>query len=106
MSSATGSAVIAGATTTAATFYAFTGTGILFCMVSVLLLLPAMLAWSADHHQRRRTEPRFYLHSFGTRRLTALCMRHPLAAMGVGAALTLAALAASRHLTFDDSMAT
>ena len=120
MSSATGSAVIAGATTTAATFYAFTftgftglrqmglltGTGILFCMVSVLLLLPAMLAWSADHHQRRRTEPRFYLHSFGTRRLTALCMRHPLAAMSVGAALTLAALAASRHLTFDDSMAT
>ena len=120
MSSATGSAVIAGATTTAATFYAFTftgftglrqmglltGTGILFCMVSVLLLLPAMLAWSADHHQRRRTEPRFYLHSFGTRRLTALCMRHPLAAMSVGAALTLAALAASRHLSFDDSMAT
>ena len=120
MSSATGGAVIAGATTTAATFYAFTftgftglrqmglltGTGILFCMVSVLLLLPAMLAWSADHHQRRRTEPRFYLHSFGTRRLTALCMRHPLAAMGVGAALTVAALAASRHLTFDESMAT
>lgn len=120
MSSATGGAVIAGATTTAATFYAFTftgftglrqmglltGTGILFCMISVLLLLPAMLAWSADHHQRRRTEPRFYLHSFGTRRLTALCMRHPLAAMGVGAALTLAALAASRHLTFDESMST
>jgi predicted RND superfamily exporter protein len=120
MSSSTGGAVIAGATTTAATFYAFTftkftglrqmglltGTGILFCMVSVLLLLPAMLAWSADHHQRRRTEPRFYLHTFGTRRLTALCMRHPLAAMSVGAALTLAALAASRHLTFDESMAT
>jgi predicted exporter len=120
MSSSTGGAVIAGATTTAATFYAFTftgftglrqmglltGTGILFCMVSVLLLLPAMLAWSADHHQRRRTEPRLYLHSFGTRRLTALCMRHPLAAMGAGAALTLVALTASRHLTFDESMAT
>ena len=120
MSSATGGAVIAGAVTTAATFYAFTftgftglrqmglltGTGILFCMVSVLLLLPAMLAWSADHHQRRRTEPRHYIHSFGTRRLTALCMRHPLAAIGVGAALTLAALAASRRLTFDESMAT
>lgn len=119
MSTATGAAVIAGATTTAATFYAFTftgftglrqmglltGTGILFCMVSVLLLLPSLLAWSADHHQRRRTEPRLYLHSFGTRRLTALCMRRPVAAMAVGAALTLAALAASRHLTFDESMA-
>jgi predicted RND superfamily exporter protein len=120
MSSATGGAVVAGATTTAATFYAFTfteftglrqmglltGTGILFCMVSVLLLLPAMLAWSADHHERRRTEPRLFLHSFGTRRLTALCMRRPLAAMAAGAALTLVALAASRHLSFDDSMAT
>ncbi len=120
MSSATGGAVIAGALTTAATFYAFTftgftglrqmglltGTGILFCMVSVLLLLPAMLAWSADRTRRRRAEPRLFLHSFGTRRLTALCMRHPLAAMGAGAVLTLAALAASRQLTFDESMAT
>lgn len=119
MSSATGTAVIAGAVTTAATFYAFTftgftglrqmglltGTGILFCMLSVLLLLPAMLAWSADRGQRRRAEPRLFLHSFGTRRLTALCMRHPLAAMGVGAALTLAALAGARRLTFDESMA-
>jgi predicted exporter len=119
MSSATGGAVIAGAVTTAATFYAFTftgftglrqvglltGTGILFCMVSVLLLLPAMLAFSADRLKRRRAEPRLFLHSFGTRRLTALCMRHPLAAMGVGAALTAAALGASRHLTFDESMA-
>jgi uncharacterized protein len=120
MSSATGGAVVAGATTTAATFYAFTftgftglrqmglltGTGILFCMVSVLLLLPAMLAWSADREERRRGEPRLFLHGFGTRRLTALCMRHPLAAMAAGAALVLAALAASRHLSFDESMAT
>jgi predicted RND superfamily exporter protein len=120
MATATGSAVVAGALTTAATFYAFTfteftglrqmglltGTGILFCMVSVLLLLPAMLAWSADHHQRRRTEPRLFLFSFGTSRLTALCMRHPLAALAAGAALGVAALAASRSLSFDESMAT
>ena len=71
MCGASGRAVVAGAITTAATFYAFTfteftglrqmglltGTGILFCMTSVLLLLPAMLAWSEDHHQRRQTAP-------------------------------------------------
>ncbi len=32
-----------------------TGTGILFCATSVLILLPAMLAWSEDHHERRKT---------------------------------------------------
>jgi predicted RND superfamily exporter protein len=119
MSTATGGAVIAGAVTTAATFYAFTfteftglrqmglltGTGILFCMVTVLLLLPAMLAWNADHHQRRRTAPRLFLHSFGTQRLTAWCMRRPVAAMAAAAALTLLALLAARHLQFDESMA-
>ncbi len=119
MSTATGGAVIAGAVTTAATFYAFTfteftglrqmglltGTGILLCMVAVLLLLPAMLAWNADHHQRRRTAPRLFLHSFGTRRLTAWCMRRPVAAMAAAAALTVAALLAARHLQFDESMA-
>ena len=67
MCGACGRAVVAGAITTAATFYAFTfteftglrqmglltGTGILLCMTSVLLLLPAMLAWSEDHHAKR-----------------------------------------------------
>ena len=28
-----------------------------------------MLAWSEDHHQRRRTEPNLYLHSFGSQAL-------------------------------------
>jgi predicted RND superfamily exporter protein len=72
----------------------------------VLLLLPAMLAWSADHDERRRAAPRYVLHSFGTNRLTGACMRHPLAALAAGAALTVAALAVSRHLSFDESMAT
>lgn len=119
MSSSTGGAVIAGATTTAATFYAFTftqftglrqmgiltGTGILFCMLAVLLLLPSMLAWSADREARRRARPRLFLHSFGTSRLTAWCLRKPGSAIAAGAALTLGALLLSRHLTFDDSMA-
>ena len=66
MSGSSGRAVFIGAVTTAATFYAFTftdfvglrqigflvGTGILICLVSVLLLLPAMLAWADDRHAR------------------------------------------------------
>ncbi|HVT57792.1 MAG TPA: MMPL family transporter [Thermoanaerobaculia bacterium] len=120
MSGACGGAVIAGALTTAATFYAFTfteftglrqmglltGTGILFCMISVLLLLPAMLAWSADREVRRRAEPRLFLHSFGINRLTGLCMRHPVAAMAAALAVTALALAASFHVQFDESMKT
>ncbi len=119
MCGATGGAVIAGATTTAATFYAFTfteftglrqmglltGTGILFCMVAVLLLLPSMLAWGHDHAERRRTAPRLFLQGFGTRRLTALCMSRPRAALAVGALVTVAAVVAARHVTFDESMA-
>jgi predicted exporter len=118
MSSSTGGAVIAGATTTAATFYAFTftqftglrqmgvltGTGILFCMFAVLLLLPAMLAWSADRDSRRRGRSRLFLHSFGTFRLTAWCLRNPGAAIAAGAVVTVVALALSRNLAFDDSM--
>jgi predicted RND superfamily exporter protein len=115
-----GPAVMAGAITTAATFYAFTftdftglrqlglltGTGILLCMASVLVLLPAMLAWSEDHHRRRQTEPRLYLHSFGTNRLTALCMRHPVPALLAGAALTLLGLSLAFGIQFDESMRT
>jgi predicted exporter len=120
MCGATGPAVMAGAITTAATFYAFTftdftglrqmglltGTGILFCMVSVLTLLPAMLAWSEDHHQKRQTAPRLYLYSFGTNRLTALCMRHPVTALIAGVALTLLGLSFAFRIQFDESMKT
>jgi predicted RND superfamily exporter protein len=120
MSGACGPAVMAGAITTAATFYAFTftdftglrqmglltGTGILFCMASVLVLLPAMLAWSEDHSRKRQKEPKLFLHSFGTNRLTALCISHPVAALLSGLALTLVGLALAFQIRFDESMKT
>jgi len=115
-----GGAVMAGAITTAATFYAFTfteftglrqmglltGTGILLCMVSVLFLLPSMLAWSEDHHAKRKTEPKLYLHSFGTNKLTGLCMHHPVAALLTGLALFALAASLAFGLRFDESMKT
>jgi uncharacterized protein len=120
MSGSSGRAVLVGAVTTTATFYAFTitgftglrqmgfltGTGILFCAASVFVLLPAMLAWSEDHHQRRRTEPKLFLHSFGSERLMRLCLRRPRAALAVGAAITLGALALASRITFDESLKT
>jgi predicted RND superfamily exporter protein len=115
-----GGAVMAGAITTAATFYAFTfteftglrqmglltGTGILLCMISVLFLLPSMLAWSEDHHAKRKTEPKLYLHSFGTNKLTGLCMHHPVAALLAGMALFALAASLAFGLHFDESMKT
>jgi uncharacterized protein len=120
MSGSSGRAVVVGAVTTAATFYAFvgtdftgmlqmgflTGTGILFCMLAVLFLLPAMLAWREDHHERRRTEPNLYLHSFGTRRLMGACMARPKTTLAIGLAVTVAAGVLASRLEFQQSMDT
>jgi uncharacterized protein len=86
-----GTAVLAGATTTAATFYAFavtdftglrqmgylTGTGILLCAATCLILLPALLAWSHDRHRRRGSEQRLELRTFGAHHLMRWAMRNP-----------------------------
>ena len=120
MSGSSGRAVVVGAVTSAATFYAFgvtdftglyqmgflTGTGILFCMVAVLLLLPAMLAWGEDHHTRRKRAPRLYLHGFGSGRLIRFSVAHPKAMLSVGVLITLAAAAAALGVRFEDSVST
>jgi len=120
MSGYSGSAVLMGALTTTATFYAFTftdfvglrqmglftGTGILFCAAAVFLLLPAMLAWSEDHHQRRRTEPNLFLHSFGSHLLIRFCMRHRRVAVLLGLGVTAVAFVLAFRIRFDESMRT
>ncbi|HYG63933.1 MAG TPA: MMPL family transporter [Thermoanaerobaculia bacterium] len=120
MSGSTGRAVLVGAVTTTVTFWAFlftrftglrqmgllTGTGILFCVLSVFLLLPALLAWGEDRHQRRRTQPKLYLHSFGSEGLMRLSLRHPWPVCLAGIAITLAALALAVNIEFDESMKT
>ncbi|MFY9824932.1 MAG: MMPL family transporter [Thermoanaerobaculia bacterium] len=120
MSGLSGRAVLAGAVTTTATFYAFTftdfvglrqmglltGTGILFCATSVLVLLPAMLAWSEDHHQRRRTAPNLFLHSFGSDVLMRYCIRHRRIAFLAGVAISAVALGFALFIRFDESMKT
>jgi hypothetical protein len=120
MTGSSGRAVLVGAVTTTATFFAFTitdftglrqmgfltGTGILFCAATVFVLLPAMLAWSEDHHERRKTEPNLYLHSFGSGALIHFCMRHWRLTLLIGGVVTAAALAFALRITFDESMRT
>jgi predicted RND superfamily exporter protein len=118
MSGSSGRAVVVGGVTSAATLYAFavtdftglfemgilTGTGILFCMLSVLFLLPAMLAWADDRHQRRRSLPQLFLHGFGSARAIAFAIRHPRAVLAAGFAVTAVAAWGVKELRFEDSV--
>lgn len=110
--------VVLGAVTTAATFYAFlitdftglyqmgliVGTGILFCLLAVLFLVPAMIGWSEQHHRRRQREPRLHIFAFGAERLTRFAMRRPRATLAVSTVVTLVALVLAPGLQFDDSV--
>jgi hypothetical protein len=118
MSGSSGRAVTVGAVTSAATFYAFlvtdftglrhmgliAGTGILICMVTVLVLLPAMLVWNEEHHRRRDRRPKMILHAFGTERLVRWSLAYPRATLAVGALITLGLGGAISTLEFQDSM--
>jgi predicted RND superfamily exporter protein len=118
MNGQTGRSVISGAVTTTATFWAFaptafiglrqmgflTGTGILFCLVSVLFLMPAMLAWSEAHHRKRQREPRLYLHGFGTDRMIRFSMRHARPVLAIGAVATLVLGGLATRIKFEDSI--
>ncbi len=118
MNGSSGRAVILGGVTSAATFYAFavtdftglrqmgllTGTGILLCMVSVVLLLPAMLSWHEDRHHRRERVPRLVLHGFGSGRVIRWSLARPRTVLAIGIALTLVAALEASGVRFDDSV--
>jgi predicted RND superfamily exporter protein len=118
MSGSCGRAVVVGGTTSAATFYAFgvtdftglrqmgflTGTGILFCMVAVLYLLPALLTWSEHRHTGRGTTPRLFLHGFGSARVIRFCLRHPKPVLVASLLVTGALGYLALGLRFEDSV--
>ncbi|MFN7943581.1 MAG: MMPL family transporter [Thermoanaerobaculia bacterium] len=118
MGGGTARGVILGAITTAATFFAFlitdftglwqmgliVGFGILFCLLAVLLLVPAMIGWSEEHHRKRETEPRLHIFAFGIDRMTRVAMRFPRATLALAAALTLVGVVLAPRLKFDDSV--
>ncbi len=80
------------------------GTGTIFCLIAVLVLVPAMIGWSEERHRRRESEPRLHMFAFGIEKLTVIAMRRPRATLGIAALLTVAGLAAIPHLQFDDNV--
>ncbi len=120
MSGSSGRAVVVGAVTTAATFGAFLATGfpglrqmgiltaggILLCMLTVLLLLPALLAWGEERHRKHKTLPNLYLHNFGTDALIRASMRHAKVVLALGLALTIVAVLLLSNLGFEPSIST
>lgn len=110
--------VILGAMTTSATFCAFlitdftglyqmgliVGIGILFCLLAVLFLVPAMIGWSEERHRKRESTPRLHIFAFGVEKLTGLAMRHPRKTLGAAVVLTVLAVAVAPRLRFDDSV--
>ena len=118
MSGSSGRAVWTGAITTAATFYAFmvtdfvglrqmgllTGTGILFCMVSVLVLLPAMLAWREDHPRPGGRMPRLVLHGLGARRLVRWSFERPVLVICACVVVTAGTGILAPRLEFEDAI--
>ncbi len=118
MGGATARGVVLGAITTAATFYAFlitdftglyqmgliVGTGVLFCLLAVLFLVPAMIGWSEAHHSKRESAPRLHIFAFGIERLTRISTAKPRTTLAVAALVSVAAFAAAPKLQFDDNV--
>ncbi len=116
MAGTSGRAVVTGALTTAATFFALgvtdfpglrqmgtlSGLGILILAAAVLVLLPPILAWSDHRHTRVREQaPDLRLHAFGLGHLVTFSFRRPVLVLTLGAAVTLVAGAAATRLHFE-----
>jgi predicted RND superfamily exporter protein len=110
--------VFTGAITSAGTFYAMciteyrglrdfgflVGSGILLCLVAILFLLPAMIAWNDGRRRRRDVTSRLYLHSFGLERLMTWSARHPLPVLAVSLVVTAVAAHYALRVEFSDSV--
>jgi predicted RND superfamily exporter protein len=78
--------------------------GILLCMVAILFLLPAMIAWNEGGRRRRsQAVPKLYLQSFGIERLLHAADRFPRIVLAVCAGLTLIAVGAALKVDLSDS---
>jgi len=104
------------AITTSATFYAFlatdfrgmtqlgflTGTGILFFLLAVAFLLPALLVMSERHDAKRA--PKLYLHSFGSEKLINASIRKPRAIVVAWVVFVIVACALATRVHFSDNI--
>ena len=112
-----GNGVITGGLTTACAFLTLTvsetagmrefgivaGSGVIFCMLAAIVVLPAMLAlrdkllirWRKDHYTVKSTEFKF----LGT--ISMAVARNPILVLGLGAVFTILMLYAALQITFD-----
>jgi uncharacterized protein len=118
MMGATAFGVFTGAITSAGTFYAMcvteykglwdfgflVGTGILLCLVAILFLLPAMIAWNEGRRRRKDIAEKLYLHSFGIQRMMTWSTRHPWSVIVGSILVTAVAGYLALHVEFSDSV--
>lgn len=114
----TGPGIWVGALTTATTFGVmlfthFPGTrqvglltacGILFCALSVFLLLPAMLYSNHLRTERKGMEPEFRMHVFGLDKLGKVAHEHPRATLWITGALTVGLAISAAGIGLDDNV--
>jgi predicted RND superfamily exporter protein len=110
--------VFTGAITSAGTFYSMcvtdykglrdfgflVGSGILICLVAILFLMPAMIAWNEGRRRRKDVSGKLYLHSFGIERAITWSTRHPRAVLAASAAATLAMAWFGARVEFSDNV--
>jgi predicted RND superfamily exporter protein len=77
------------------------GSGILLCLVSILVLLPALVI---AFESRREKGPLLYVHSFGFERLIPLSRRHPRIVLAACLALTVVAIPLALRLRLNESV--
>ena len=104
------------AITTAATFYAFlatdfqgmtqlgflTGTGILFFLVCVAFLLPALIVLS--ERKERKRAPKLFLHSFGSGKLIDMSIARPKATIIIWSVFIAVCSLLALRLRFSDNI--
>lgn len=78
------------------------GSGILLCLVAILLILPALVV--ALEERRKSPRKRLYLHSFGFERLIPLSRAHPRMALLACGVLTVIALPLAFDLKLTESI--
>ena len=110
--------VFTGAITSAGTFYAMciteykglkdfgflVGSGILLCLVAILFLLPAMIAWNEGRKRRKDVSSKLYLHSFGIQRIMTWSTAHPWTVVVGSALLTILGAFMAYHVEFSDNV--
>lgn len=114
-----GGSVVIGAVTTAAVFYSFaltkfqglrqmgiiTATGILISAACVLVILPALLAWTEARHRKKPTAPLSVVRGLGADRLVEVSWKHPKITWAIGIALMIGGAIALPYLHFESSIA-